>query len=81
MQAEAHCLADPAFEAVADHGAAQSARNAKTDPGSFRIGPPQAESRKKRARILDPLVVNCSKIPGSQNADTFRKASDINSRN
>ena len=73
FQVEAHRFADAPANAVADHGLTDLAGHGEADARTVGCVAAQAESREKRIRMANSLVVNPPKILRSQQADTFRK--------
>ena len=76
IQLQSNGLAQAAPDAVPYHGFADGAGNGKPDPWTVRLQFPDDEGGKQRARILRALVVNSSKVFGSQQTNTFRKTRD-----
>jgi hypothetical protein len=73
FQVEAHRFADAPANAIADHGLADRAGHGEADARPVRCLAAQAESREKRIRVANSLVVDPPEILRSQQADTFRK--------
>jgi len=72
----AYRLADPPPDPVPDHGIAQRPWHRKADAGTVRLGFADAKGGETGTGVAGALVVNSTKILGSQQADTFRKTSD-----
>jgi hypothetical protein len=78
IQVEAYGLPHAPFDAITHHGRTDRARKGEADMRTGGFTFTNAKCRKERAGNANPLVVNPSKILGSENADTFRKAWDEN---
>jgi hypothetical protein len=68
-------LAHTPPDAISHHGLAHRPRDGKTDLRTVRLRATDEESRKKGTRELGSLVINSSKVFGSQQTNTFRKTS------
>lgn len=69
-------LTDAPPDAVAHHGFAKRAGHGKADARTIGLRLTEAKSRKRGAGDAQALVVDSSKILGSQQAYTFWKTSD-----
>jgi hypothetical protein len=78
IQVEADSLPDAPFDAITHHGFADRARKGEADVGTGGFVFAHTKRREERSGDANPLVVNPSKILGSENANTFGKAWDEN---
>lgn len=71
-------FAQPALDAIAHHGAADSARDGETNPGAGAHGllRLQQEGRKEWSGEPGAVLINVAKIPGFENASVFGEAGD-----
>ena len=69
-------FANPAFDPVANHGAAQGARTGEPDLGASISIISQAECGKQRPGELGAMIVYSAEILGAQDSRALRKASD-----
>jgi hypothetical protein len=74
VQADRFAYTPP--DAVARHRFADRARQREADAGSAGMRLAYAESRKQGSRKAGTLVIDSTKIDGSQQTNTFRKARD-----
>jgi hypothetical protein len=70
-------LADAPPDAVTYDGFAEPARRGKTDAWSAGLAVPDAESREVGSGKACAPIINATKIRGSQQTNTFRKARDV----
>jgi len=78
IQMEADSLPHAPLDAIAHHGFTNRARKGEADVGTGRFVFAHTKCGEERSGDANPLVVNPSKILGSEDADTFRKAWDEN---
>jgi hypothetical protein len=76
MEVEANGLADAPFDTVTHDRFTNGARDSKTDVGSVRLLLADTKSREEGSVESGTLVINSSKVFGSQQTDTFRKTRD-----
>lgn len=68
---------NPAFDPVADHRAANRARHGETDPGAIAVIPRKAERREDWTGNPSAVVIDNTKIRGSEDPRRSRKREAI----
>ena len=76
IEVEADGLPDAPLDAVAHDRLADGARDSETDMRPIGLGLADTKSGEEGSGELGTLVINSSKVFGSQQTDTFRKTRD-----
>ena len=76
IEVKADGFTHASLDTVADDGFADRARHRKTDVRSIGLRLADTERREQRGGEPASLVINSSKVLGSQQANTFRKTRD-----